>query len=129
MKKVIFALAILLTSNAALAGCSTADLDGYWDYYEGNADYALTCSLRIRNGTVSLHQQFGCKGYGNTVQGVGSITGNLRVDQFCHVAGSLIVDGTTLSILKSTMNQSRSTIQGIGQGPFVYATFTMVKFW
>ena len=127
LKTIIMVFAMTVSMNA-LAVCNTEDLTGYWDYYEADDTYAVTCSLRISRGNVSLHR-FGCDTRGQTFPNIAEISGELTIDSYCHVSGTLVVDGRSLTIIKATLNQGRATIHGIGVGPEVYASFTLTKFY
>jgi len=127
--KAIF-LALLLTAFEASAVCYNEDLIGYWDYYDDSEvlGAALNCSLRIgSNGALSLHR-FGCEVYGVT----GSITqvsGNVKIDSFCHITGQMVVEGVEGMVPKATLNRARDTIVGVLVIDGVADTFHMTKFY
>ena len=121
-----FCLIIALSfSHSVLAVCNSEDLTGYWDYYDSTEDYALSCSLRMVNGKVSLHR-FGCVSRGNVSQ-VFSVSGTLSIDQYCHVTGSVNTNLGTATIIKATMDRTRTIIKGVGRGTN-YGPFLLMKF-
>jgi hypothetical protein len=55
----------------------------------------------------------------------------LALDSYCHVTGNIYVTGTRLDIIKSTLNQARTTINGIGVIPDygIEGQFLITKFY
>ena len=132
IKTVVLAAALTATSMNASAGCTLEDLNGYWDIYSSSTYAVDTCSIRITRGKVTPHR-FGCH---NGQDGVvtphsPTISGTLALDSYCHVTGNIYVTGTRLDIIKSTLNQARTTINGIGVIPAngIQGQFLITKFY
>ena len=124
--KYLYLLIALTFSHSVAAFCNSEDLTGYWDYYDSQADYALTCSLRMENGRVSLHR-FGCTSRGNVSQ-ITSVSGTLSIDNYCHVTGTLNTNVGSATIIKATMDRTRSIIKGVGRRS-QYGPFLLMKFY
>ena len=124
--KYLYLLIALTFSHSVAAFCNSEDLTGYWDYYDSQAEYALTCSLGMENGRVSLHR-FGCTSRGNVSQ-ITSVSGTLSIDNYCHVTGTLNTNVGSATIIKATMDRTRSIIKGVGRGS-QYGPFLLMKFY
>jgi hypothetical protein len=96
MKKIALAVAVLIFSTGAFAGCTKADLVGTWVSYSlggyggGGVNY---CNFTVlKDGSLkvgsSCDSQMMAMGIG---MGGGSepITGKLTIDAECHVKGSV----------------------------------------
>ena len=124
--KHLYLLIALTFSHSVAAFCNSEDLTGYWDFYDSQADYALTCSLRMENRRVSLHR-FGCTSRGNVSQ-ITSVSGTLSIDNYCHVTGTLNTNVGSATIIKATLDRTRSIIKGVGRGS-QYGPFLLMKFY
>ena len=128
IKTVVLAAALTAASMNASAGCTLEDLNGYWDFYSSSPYGVDTCSVRISNGKVTAHR-FACNGSNGPYSP--TISGTLKLDSYCHVSGRIYVDGARVNIIKSTLNQARTTINGIGVIPDygIEGQFLITKFY
>ncbi len=136
MKKIALAVAVLISSTGAFAGCTKADLVGTWAGYslEGMGGGAKYCNFTVlKDGSLKTGSSCDPAIQTGSLVSSEAITGKLTIDAECHVKGP--ISQTTdsykegffiqeidayLSKGKDSMTGTKSTIPAMmGKGLFV----------
>jgi hypothetical protein len=144
MKKIALAVAVLISSTGAFAGCTKADLVGTWAGYSlggmdgGGAKY---CNFTVlKDGSLKVGSSCDPLMQMGSLVSSEAITGKLTIDAECRVKGPIsqisdnIPNGVSLNEIdaylskgKDSMTGTKSSIgnSGVGMGkPLFVATKT-----
>ena len=122
MKKVALAVAVLISSTGAFAGCTKPDLVGTWaSYSDGNMGGGVNyCNFTVlKDGSLKVGSSCDSE---MMAMGGGSepITGKLTIDAECHVKGSVSQissgsnpEGFFVSEIDAYLSKGKDSLTGI----------------
>ena len=123
--KMIWAVALMVSAQTAMAACSRADLTGTWRAYFTLGSVAR-CSIVMPATGTAIASNSSCYIPGSPTK---AITGTLAITTDCHVTGKVTVSGTVRQA-DAWLNKSKDTMAGIGWDPaYVWDgdTFNAIK--